>query len=294
VQPHLSLGKPADYIPALAEQDPQAFGIAFTSVEGETYAAGRADEAFSIQSISKVFTLVLALELEGETIWDRVGREPSGTPFNSIVQLEQERGRPRNPFNNSGAIVVTDAIVGGCGEEKAIDRIVRFVRQCAGAQDAVTIDQRIAASEEEYGDRNRALGYFMKSFGVVRNDVPYVLGTYFRQCAMAMSVRHLSQAGLFLAGHGADPRTGETITRHERVDRVNATMMLCGHYDMSGDFAFRVGLAGKSGVGGGILAVVPEVGTVAVWSPGLNEAGNSLAGTQALQWFSERAGVNLF
>jgi glutaminase len=294
VEPLLGQGRVASYIPALAEADPRAFGIALTTVRGETFAAGRAEEPFSIQSISKVFSLVLGLEMEGESLWDRVGREPSGSPFNSVVQLERERGRPRNPFINAGAIVVADAILGHCGsDERARDRILAFVRRCAGS-DAAVIEERVARSEREHGDRNRALAYFMKSFGVVRGDVPAVLDAYFGQCALSMSVAELSRAGLFLADHGRDPRTGERITTEERVDRVNATMMLCGHYDRSGDFAFRVGLAGKSGVGGGILAVVPEVGTLAVWSPGLNEAGNSLAGTQALEWFSERTDVNLF
>lgn len=294
VQPLLGKGEPADYIPALAEQDPSAFAIAFTDVTGRTFKAGQADKAFSVQSIVKVFNLILALELEGETLWDRVGREPSGSAFNSIIQLELERGRPRNPFINAGAIVTVDSIVGHCGEDAAIDRILSFVRACANSDDAVGIDKRVADSEADYGDRNRALAYFMKSFGVVRGDVTEVLDTYFSACAMTMSTACLSRAGLFLAGQGIDPRTKERITTHERVDRVNATMMLCGHYDMSGDFAFRVGLAGKSGVGGGIMAVIPEVGCVSVWSPGLNEAGNSLAGTQALQWFSDRTDVNLF
>ena len=294
VKPYCGQGEAADYIPALAEQDPTAFGIAFTSIKGETYKAGQAEEPFSIQSIVKVFNLVLALELEGEGLWDRVGREPSGTPFNSVIQLEHERGRPRNPFINAGAIVVADSIVAHCGEERAAERMLRFVRRCAADDDVVEIDERVARSEREYGDRNRALAYFMRSFGVVRGDVPDVLEAYFSACAMRMSTACLSRAGLFLAGQGEDMRTGRRITNHERVDRVNATMMLCGHYDMSGDFAFRVGLAGKSGVGGGILAVIPEVGCVAVWSPGLNDAGNSLAGTQALEWFSERTGVNLF
>ena len=294
IAPYCEQGAVADYIPALAEQDPSSFAIAFTSVEGETYQAGQADEPFSIQSIVKVFNIVLALELEGEDVWQRVGREPSGDPFNSIVLLEKDKGRPRNPFINAGAIVTVDSIVGHCGEDDAIDRIVRFVRRCAGSETAVKIDRRVARSEKAYGDRNRALAYFMKSFGVVQNDVPEVLDTYFQACAMTMSTACLSRAGLFLASQGHDPRTDEHITGHERVDRVNATLMLCGHYDMSGDFAFRVGLAGKSGVGGGILAVIPEVGCVAVWSPGLNEAGNSLAGTQALEWFSDRTDVNLF
>ena len=297
VAPFLGRGRSADYIPALAEQDPSAFGIAFTTVRGETFRAGQADTPFSVQSIVKVFALVHALEIEGEALWDRVGREPSGSPFNSVVQLEREQGRPRNPFINAGAIVVMDAITRACGEGSSPD-LLRFVRRCAGldpdAVGAVTTDERVAASEKAYGDRNRALAYFMKSFGVVRGDVPSVLDTYFAACATSMSASTLSRAGLFLATDGTCPVSGERITDHERVDRVNAIMMLCGHYDMSGDFAFRTGLAGKSGVGGGILGVIPEIGCVCAWSPGLNEAGNSLAGTEALAMFSQRTGVNLF
>jgi len=295
VSPHLSEGKVADYIPALARVKPDQFGIALTDVCGNTYKAGDADTPFSIQSISKVFALVIALDMEGEALWKRVGREPSGSAFNSIVQLESECGRPRNPFINSGAIAVTNSIVQHCGEEEGIDTIVNFLKDCAQEKDGIRVDAQVAESEDEYGDRNRALAYFMRSYGVVRGDVPSTLACYFRQCALEMSVSTLSRAGLFLAADGKNPLNGDkAVTSHEHVDRVNAIMMLCGHYDMSGDFAFRVGLAGKSGVGGGILAVIPGVGTIAVWSPPLNKAGNSLAGTLALELFSKRTGVNLF
>lgn len=295
VSPHLTEGKVADYIPALAQVRPDQFGIAFTDVYGKTYKAGNADTPFSIQSISKVFALVIALDMVGEALWKRVGREPSGSAFNSIVQLETERGRPRNPFINAGAIVVTNTIVQHCGEEDGIERIVRFLKDCAQEEDGIRIDEQVAKSEDEYGDRNRALAYFMRSYGVVQGDVPTTLACYFRQCALEMSVATLSRAGLFLAADGKNPLNGDkVVTSHVYVDRVNAIMMLCGHYDMSGDFAFRVGLAAKSGVGGGILAVIPGVGTVAVWSPPLNSAGNSLAGTFALELFSKRTGVNLF
>lgn len=295
VQPYLSEGKVADYIPALAQVRPDQFGIAFTDVHGKTFEAGDANTPFSIQSISKVFALVMALDMEDEDLWKCVGREPSGSPFNSIVQLENEHGRPRNPFINAGAIVVTNKIVQHCGKEAAIDKILQFVKTCAQDYAGIVVNEQVAASEQEYGDRNRALAYFMKSYGTVRGDVPSTLGAYFCQCALEMSACTLSRAGLFLAAAGKNPLDGNrVVTSHEHVDRVNAIMMLCGHYDMSGDFAFRVGLAGKSGVGGGILAVIPEVGTLVVWSPRLNEAGNSLAGTIAMQWFSERTGVNLF
>lgn len=293
--PHLPEGKVADYIPALAQVKPDQFGIAMTDVCGNTYKSGDADTPFSIQSISKVFALVIALDMEGEALWKRVGREPSGSPFNSIVQLESECGRPRNPFINAGAIAVTNSIAQHCGEQDGIDRIVEFLKDCAQDEDDIRVDEQVADSEEEYGDRNRALAYFMKSYGVIEGDVPSTLALYFRQCALEMSVSTLSRAGLFLAAGGKNPlKSGKTVTSHEHVDRVNAIMMLCGHYDMSGDFAFRVGLAAKSGVGGGILSVIPGVGAVAVWSPPLNKAGNSLAGTLALELFSKRTGVNLF
>jgi glutaminase len=293
IRPHLHHGKVADYIPALATVDPQQFGFALTTVHGRTYAAGATDTPFSIQSISKVFALILALEKEGSALWKRVGREPSGTAFNSIVQLEREKGRPRNPFINAGALVVTDAIVGHCGQGEAIDLVLDFIRARSG-NDGIAVDREVAESEAAYGDRNRALAYFMKSFGILREDVPTVTETYFNQCAIRMTVADLSRAGLFLATDGQDPISGRRAARHDHVDRVNAIMMLCGHYDRSGDFAFRVGLTGKSGVGGGILAVIPGVGTAAVWSPALNDSGNSYAGTLALEWFSDRTGVNLF
>lgn len=293
VSPHLTEGKVADYIPALAQVKPDQFAIAFTDVCGNTFKAGDAEKPFSIQSISKVFALVLALDMEGEAL--RVGREPSGSAFNSIVQLESECGRPRNPFINAGAIAVTNTIVQHCGEEEGIDIIVNFLKDCAQEQDGIRVDEDMAESEEEYGDRNRALAYFMRSYGVLQGDVQSTLACYFRQCALEMSVSTLSRAGLFLAADGKNPLNDHKIvTSQSHVERVNSIMLLCGHYDMSGDFAFRVGLAGKSGVGGGILAVVPGVGTLAVWSPALNKAGNSLAGTLALELFSKRTGVNLF
>lgn len=295
IQPHLKEGKVASYIPALAEVRQDQFGIAFTTVHGETFQAGDANTPFSIQSISKVFALVIALELEGPELWERVGREPSGSAFNSIVQLESDKGHPRNPFINAGAIVVTNTIVRHCGDECGIDMILRFLQTCAQDKEGIRVNSRVAESEEEFGDRNRALAYFMRSYGTVKGDVPSTLAAYFGQCAIEMSVATLSRAGLFLAADGKNPLDGNAlVTSTQRVSRLNATMMLCGHYDMSGDFAFRVGLAGKSGVGGGILAVIPGVGTIAVWSPGLNTAGNSTCGTLAMEWFSKRTGVNLF
>jgi len=286
-------GRVADYIPALAAVDPDKLGIAFADGSGTVHGAGDCDEPFSIQSISKVFTLALALAKDGPKLWDRVGREPSGSAFNSIVQLEREAGRPRNPLINPGALVVTDRLVGDGGAAAAIEALLAFLRRQA-RDEAIGVDETVARSEAETGARNRSLAWFMKSFGVLENEVETVLGAYFRQCAVAMSCRQLARAGLFLAFDGRDPETGEEVVAWHRARRINSVMMLCGHYDNSGEFAFRVGLPGKSGVGGGILAVAPGHGAAAAWSPGLNEAGTSAAGAAALEALVERTGWSVF
>ena len=291
--PHRATGRVATYIPALARVDPSKLGIAFADSDGRVWGAGDCDEAFSIQSISKVFMLALALEKVGPKLWEKVGREPSGSAFNSIVQLEHEQGRPRNPLINPGAMVVTDTLIGDGGAEAAIEALLGFLR--AQARDAaIGVDEEVAESESATGARNRALAWFMKNFGVLANEVETVVGTYFRQCAVAMSCRQLARAGLFLAFDGRDPESGEAVIAAQRARRINSVMMLCGHYDNSGEFAFRVGLPGKSGVGGGILAVAPGHGSIAVWSPGLNAAGTSAAGAVALEALVERTGWSVF
>jgi len=290
--PHRGRGKVADYIPALARIDPMKLGIAFAGADGAVHGAGDCDEPFSIQSISKVFTLALALDKIGPALWERVGREPSGDPFNSIVQLEHEHGKPRNPLINPGAIVVTDTLIGDGGDE-AVDALLAFLR--AQAQDeGIAVDEEVAASESETGARNRSLAWFMKNFGTIANEVETVVGAYFRQCAVAMSCRQLARAGRFLAFDGRDPVNGRQIVPSHRARRINSVMMLCGHYDNSGEFAFRVGLPGKSGVGGGILAIAPGHGSIAVWSPGLNESGTSAAGAAALEALVGRTGRSVF
>jgi len=291
--PHRGSGRVADYIPALARIDPNKLGIAVADGDGNVHGAGDCDEPFSIQSISKVFTLALALERVGAGLWDKVGREPSGSAFNSIVQLESEKGVPRNPLINPGAMVVTDQLVGSGSAESAIDSLLALLRGQAG-DETVCVDEEVAESEARTGSRNRSLAWFMKSFGVLSNEVETVLGAYFRQCAVAMSCRQLARAGLFLAFDGRDPATGAEITAWHRARRINSVMMLCGHYDNSGEFAFRVGLPGKSGVGGGILAVAPGHGAIAAWSPALNAAGTSAAGAAALEALVERTGWSVF
>jgi glutaminase len=290
---HRAAGKVADYIPALAKVDPAKLGIAVADKDGGVWGAGDCDEAFSIQSISKVFMLALALEKAGPKLWERVGREPSGSPFNSIVQLESERGKPRNPLINPGAMVVTDELIGDRTGEDAIADLLALLRRQAG-EEGIAVDEEVAASEAATGARNRALAWFMKNFGTLANDVETVVGAYFRQCAVAMSCRQLARAGLFLACDGRDPATGAEVATSARARRINSVMMLCGHYDNSGEFAFRVGLPGKSGVGGGILAIAPGHASIAVWSPALNPAGTSAAGAAALEALVERTGWSVF
>lgn len=291
--PRFGEGRVADYIPQLARVDPRQFGLAVVTLDGEVHAAGDADTAFSIQSVSKTFLLTLALGKHGESLWTHVGREPSGSAFNSIVQLELEQGKPRNPFINAGAIVVTDLVMAGHSPREAIGEMLRFLRFLAD-DETIGIDAEVARSETATGARNFALAEFIRSFGRLTHPVAQVLGVYFHHCAVAMSCRQLARAGLFLAAGGRDPLTGHAVVRPERARRINALMLTCGHYDGSGDFAYHVGLPGKSGVGGGILAIAPGRAAICVWSPGLNATGNSLLGTLALERLARRAGWSIF
>jgi glutaminase len=286
-------GEVATYIPELANVDPKAFGIAVIDAEGHVAAGGDSETPFSIQSISKVFTLTLALGRIGDRLWRRVGREPSGSPFNSIVQLERECGVPRNPFINAGAIAVTDVILAGRPPRDALAEILRFVRFIS-EDDTVFIDKSVAQSEKATGYRNIALANFMRSFGVIENPVDCLLGTYFHQCAIVMTCRQLALAGRYLAHDGKNPGTGLSVVSKQRARRINALMLTCGHYDGSGEFAYRVGLPGKSGVGGGILAIAPGRASIAVWSPGLDKSGNSHLGGIALEALAKRLGWSIF
>lgn len=286
-------GKVASYIPQLAKIDSNQFAISVALPNGKTYSAGCAQTTFSIQSVSKVFTLTLALGKLGEAIWSRVGREPSGDPFNSIVQLEHEHGKPRNPFINAGAIAIADIIMQGHQPKESLAEIVQFIRFLAN-DESIVIDQKVARSEVETGTRNASLAYFMASFGHFENDVQAVLGTYFHHCSIAMNTHQLATAGLFLANNGINPTTGYAVVSPQRAKRINALMLMCGHYDGSGEFAFRVGLPGKSGVGGGILAIAPGKASIAVWSPGLDVIGNSKLGTEALELLASKTGWSVF
>ena len=282
-------GRVADYIPELARVSADHFGMAVCTADGQIFTVGEATTPFSIQSISKVFTLAIALGRLGDQLWTRVGREPSGLAFNSMIQLEHERGIPRNPFINAGAIVVTDAILAGHQPRELLGEILRFLREAAGDDD-IHINRAVAASEQAHGHRNLALAHFMAAHGNLLHAPELTCGTYFHQCAIEMSALQLARAGRFLMG-GAD---GGRILTPARRRRINALMMTCGQYDGSGNFAFRVGMPAKSGVGGGLLVIAPGKASIAIWSPGLDGWGNSLAGTLAAERLSEFTGWSVF
>jgi glutaminase len=273
-------GKPASYIPELALVNADKYGISLITVEGNYFSAGDSDEDFSIQSISKVFSLAMAFSAAGERIWDRIGTEPSGNAFNSIMQLEYEKGKPRNPFINAGALVVADILVSHLSNPKNdyLDFIQRISRNSE-----IRFDEKIAHSEKETGFRNAALINMMKSYGNINNDIETVLDFYFYQCSVKMSCRDLAFAFLPFADLTHEFSFNNVVLTKSQVKRINALMITCGLYDESGDFTFRVGLPGKSGVGGGIAAIHPNQYSAAVWSPRINEKGNSVYGIKSLE-----------
>ncbi|RBW66682.1 glutaminase [Vibrionales bacterium C3R12] len=292
VRPLIGKGKIADYIPALAKVSNQKLAMAVYTNDGEVIKSGDADEAFSIQSISKALSLTLAMVLyKPEEIWDRVGKEPSGQAFNSMIQLEMEQGIPRNPFINAGAIVVADLLSSRLSAPR--QRLLEFARQLSG-DTHIVYDKVVAASEMMHSDRNAAIAYLMRAFGNFDNDVIPVLNNYFHACALKMSCVDLAKTFSYLANKGVSVQTGKQIVTPTQTKQLNALLATCGLYDGAGEFAYRVGMPGKSGVGGGIIAIVPGEMTIAVWSPELDPSGNSLAGTQALELFSEKIGRSIF
>ncbi|MEX3940442.1 glutaminase [Paraburkholderia sp. BR10937] len=291
LQPYIGTGRVADYIPELATVRADHFGMAIVTVDGQVYRTGDADVRFSIQSISKLFACTLAFQLLGDALWQRVGREPSGTAFNSLVQLEFEAGKPRNPFINAGALVVTDVL---CRRfVQAETALVDFMRRLAG-EPSIGYDLRVAQSELAHAERNRAMAHFIASFGNLEMPADTVIDAYCRQCAISMSCVELARAALFLANGGVSPASGEPVLDASSAKRLSALMLTCGTYDAAGDFVYRVGLPAKSGVGGGIIAVLPGEFAVCVWSPGLDATGNSLVGSLALEWLTTRTGRSIF
>ncbi|MGL6261376.1 glutaminase B [Vibrio sp. WXL210] len=292
VKPLIGQGKVADYIPALAKVPASKLGIAVFTNQGELLTAGDAHEGFSIQSISKALSLTLALEMyTPDEIWSRVGKEPSGQAFNSLIQLEMEQGIPRNPFINAGAIVVADLLQSRLSAPR--QRLLEFVRQLSG-DSHIIYDKIVAASEMLHSDRNAAIAYLMRSFGNFDNEVIPVLNNYFHACSIKMSCADLAKTFSYLANKGVSVLTQDPVISPTQTKQLNALLATCGLYDGAGEFAYRVGMPGKSGVGGGIIAIVPGEMTIAVWSPELDKSGNSLAGTRALELLSERIGRSIF
>ena len=292
IQPFLNKGKLANYIPALANVDDKKFAMSIQLFDGTSYHIGDSNLKFSIQSISKVFTFTLALNHYGKDLYKRVGHEPSGNPFNSLIQLEYENGIPRNPFINAGAIVTADSLV-SIYKKNTFDTILDFIKKTSN-DETISYDEEIFESELANGFRNFALINMIKSFNNINNNIDEVIDTYFKQCSIMMNCSQLAKSMLFLANHGINPLTNEQIITESKAKRINSLMLTCGHYDASGDFAYKVGLPGKSGVGGGIVAVVPKKMTICVYSPKLNLQGNSLVGTIALELFTTKTGLSIF
>jgi len=286
-----NIGNVANYIPELAKVDPDKFGVAFLSIDKEEYGLGDWQTQFSIQSISKVLSLTLAYNILGDSIWERVGLEPSGNAFNSLVQLENENGIPRNPLINAGAIVICDMLISNLKNPKK--EFLEYVRNIS-SNHAINYCEFTAKSEADIGYRNKALCYFLKSFGNIENEPNEVLDFYFYMCSILMSCQELTKTFIFLADSNLCPSHQNKSFGFSEAKRVNAIMQTCGFYDESGDFAFKVGLPGKSGVGGGIVALYPGNYCIAVWSPKLNPKGNSYRGMKFLEHFTTETELSIF
>lgn len=290
ILPYAKDGKQADYIPALAKIDPDQFGMCLETVSGEVYPFMQADTRFSIQSITKVFALAMCLSLKGESLWKRVGKEPSGTAFNSLVQLEVEKGIPRNPFINAGAIVMADILMTEL--ENPEKEFLDFVRAISGS-DTICYNEEVAYSEREKGYLNAAIANMLKYHGTIENDIEEVLMFYFRMCSIEMSCRELAKAFLSFTNSYAFDFAGYRLSS-SLIKRMNAVMQTCGFYDEAGEFSYLVGLPGKSGVGGGIVAIYPMRYAVSVWSPRLNSKGNSIMGMKALELLTTATQESIF
>jgi glutaminase len=284
-------GQVASYIPELKKVDPDKFGVYISTIDGLNFGTGDCFDKFSIQSISKVLSLSLAYSILGEKIWERVGVEPSGTAFNSLVQLESDKGIPRNPFVNSGAHVISDILLSNLKNPK--EDFLTFVRSITQNSE-INYSSSIAASEKSVGYRNIALCNLVKSFGNIENEPSEVLDFYFNLCSLEMNCKDLSQLFLFLANDGKTIIGDKKVLTKSQSKRVNALMQTCGFYDESGEFSFKVGLPGKSGVGGGIVAIHPKQYTIAVWSPNLNDKGNSYKGMRFLEEFTTKTELSIF
>lgn len=286
-------GEATRQIPELSGVDTEQFGIAILTRDGEMICGGDADTPFSLQSISKAFSLELVLKAHGDHLWERVGRDPSGNPYNSVIDLERQKGYPRNPFVNAGALIVVDMLLDTLKPEEEVEAVVEFVATLLD-NDGFSLNEKVADSDEGSGSLNRAMLNIANHFGNVRNPIDKIMKAYVRQCAIELSCRQLARVGRFLMLEGAGEEANRHLEALRRSRRILSLMMTAGLYDGAGEFAYRVGLPAKSGIGGGILAIAPNTASIAVWSPGLDESGNSKMGTLALEMLTDRLDWSIF
>ena len=286
-----NLGKVPDYIPEIACIDENKFGVNFTDLKHQSFGIGDFQEKFSIQSISKVFALSFVYEKVGEKLWERVDVEPSGNAFNSLTQLESDNGIPRNPFINAGALVICDVLLEISENPK--EELLQFIRNLA-EDESIFFNEKVALSELQNSYRNTAMCNYMKSFGNITNDPDSVIDLYCYLCSIEMTCAQLSKSFFYLANEGKNPANSDQILSSSKAKRINAILLTCGFYDESGEFSFLVGLPGKSGVGGGIVAIYPKNYCITVWSPKLNEKGNSYRGMKFLEEFTTQTGESIF
>jgi glutaminase len=284
-------GRIADYIPELSKADPAWFAISIVTVEGEVFAVGDHEQTFTIQSLSKPFTHALALADRGRaSVMQRVGVEPSGDSFDSIIRLDANN-RPHNPMINAGAIAVTGMIAGN-GPDHRLERMLEMFGRTMGRRPL--IDDAVFASERTTGHRNRAMAHLMLNFGILDRDVDEILDLYFKQCSVIVTARDMATMAATLANGGVNPKTGAVAVQREYIRDVLTVMHTCGMYNYAGEWAYTVGLPAKSGVSGGIIAVVPGQFGICVYSPPVDERGNSVRGIRVFEDLSRNSGMHVF
>jgi glutaminase len=285
-------GKNADYIPFLAQVDPKMFGVAVVSTDNQVFSIGEVNYAFSIQSISKVYTLALAMEeLGADRVFDRIGSEPTGRAFNSVTAVVEMPTHTGNPLVNAGAIATTSLILGKDSDEKW-NKILNFYGRAAGEK--LTLIDEVYKSEAATNAGNKALSMLLAKYERIYGDPFESVDIYTKQCSVGVNVIQLARMGATLANNGKNPVTGEQVIKPENVPYILSTMTMAGLYDGSGGWAWKVGLPAKSGVGGGIVAIVPGKGAIAVFSPRLDDAGNSVKAQRVIEYVANKLDFNVF
>lgn len=288
----LDEGKVADYIPELAKVDPSLFGLAVVTVDGDCYTAGDWQETFTIQSVSKPFIYGMALEDYGrETVLRKVGVEPTGEKFNAIIELDHNSKRPLNPMVNAGAMA-TSSLIKGCSPSDRFSRLLEAFARYSGRP--MSADMAVFLSERTTGHRNRAIAHLLLNFGMLEPNVEETLDLYFQQCSVEVTARDLATMAATLANQGVNPLTGERALSRDYIQDLLSVMLSCGLYDFAGEWAYRVGLPAKSGVGGGMVAVSPGRAGIGIFSPLLDERGTPLRAIKVCEELSRRFGLHVF